>query len=442
MSCTPNPTATLYATITSFFPSTSYSQGTASNVQLTTAVQQSCLASGTISGSSIGCVSSTQVTEVNTVGNGGAAQVPIVVTASTIGAQPTQTLFAPCPSGGGSSSPSQTSAQSSTNSQLTTSVLVQSTPSPSTVVEASSTTLSDGSVVQTVVTVVTTPPPTSLYVPTSLASPTLQSDASQASGTNVTPIVGGVLGGFIGLIVVVGSLWWLCRKRRPWDDIFEKDELQNDVAWAPVVPARRMRDSSAEPRPYQYGLVGHVIPPAAAGEPLRTSQHGSVSEHSSRHSRYTSLSATPLLQNTQMGSSRPSTAGSILTVQTQPGPRVLSPSAEREPRSLSMASHSSNTRPLLESRSTMASLNNWTPNMDELAVLEPRNRAGSPISPTERHVLQIINDSPPSPTDTAIPDERRTSSGASPDVIMHTDGGPVLEGSLTGPDTHPPAYSR
>lgn len=143
------------------------------------------------------------------LGGGQAAQVPIVVTVPVTEAQPTQTLFAPCTEGGGSSSPLQTSAQSSANTPLTTSVLVQSTFPPSTVVEASSATLSDGSVVQTVVTVVTTLPPTSVYAPTSIASPTLQSDSSQGSGTNVAPIVGGVLGGFFGLIAIVGSLWWL-----------------------------------------------------------------------------------------------------------------------------------------------------------------------------------------------------------------------------------------
>jgi hypothetical protein len=382
-------------------------------------------------------------------GDGQAAQVPIVVTVPVTEAQPTQTLFAPCTSGEGSSSALQTSAQSSTDTPLTTSVLVQSTPPPSTLVEVSSTTLADGSVVQTVVTVITTPSPTSVYVPTSIANPTLQSDSSQGSGTDVAPIVGGVLGGFLGLIAVVGSLWWLCRKRRSWDDIFEKEGLRNDDAWAPTVPARRERDSRrldsrAEPMPYRYGLVGHVIPPAAAGESLRTSHYGSVSEYSGTHSRQTSLSATPLLQTTHNGTSRPSTAGSILTVQTHPGQRVLSPvcSTETEPRSLSMVSHSSSTRPLRDSRSTAAPLSTWTPNTDELAVLEPLNRSGSPVFSTERHVLQIVNDGPPSPTDTVIPGTRRISSGPSPSVIVHTDGGRAPESSLTELDTNPPAYSR
>lgn len=238
------------------------------------------------------------------------------------------------------------------------------------------------------------------------------------------------------------------RRRRSWDDIFEKEELQNDDAWAADVPARRERgsrrvNSGAEPEPYQYGLVGHVIPPAAAGEPLRMSQYSSVSEHSGKHSPNTSHSTTPLLQTTRTGASRPSTAGSIQTIQTQPGSRVLNPvsSAEREPRSLSMVSHTSSTRPLLDSRTTPASLSAWTPNMDELAVLEPLNRSGSPVPSNERRILQIVNDGPPSPTDTVTSNARRTS-GRSPSVIFHTDGGRIPESSFTGLDANPPAYSR
>lgn len=235
------------------------------------------------------------------------------------------------------------------------------------------------------------------------------------------------------------------RKRRSWDDIFEKEEVQNDEAWGPTVPVRRERDSrrldlGAEPQPYQYGLVGHVIPPGAAGEPLRTSHHGSVSEQSAIHSRHTSFSATPLLQGTRTGSSRPSTAGSILTVQTHPGPRVLSPvgSIETEPRPLSMVSHSNSTRPLSDGQMTPALLSTWTPNMDDLVVPEAPNHSGSPVSSTERRVLQIVNDGHPSPTGTVVPGARRTFSRPSSSVIVHTDGGRVSEGL----HTNPPPYSR
>lgn len=167
------------------------------------------------------------------------------------------------------------------------------------------------------------------------------------------------------------------------------------------------------------------------------SHYSSASEHSGTHSRNTSLSATPLLQTTRNGYSRPSTAGSILTTQTHPGQRGQGPvrSTETGPRSLSMVSHSSSAGPPIPPSA-------WTLNTDELGVLESLNRSGSPVSSSERRVLQIVNETPASPTDTVLPAARRTSSGPSSDVIIHTDGGRVPEESLTDLDTAPPAYSR
>lgn len=120
---------------------------------------------------------------------------------------------------------------------------------------------------------------------------------------------------------------------------------------------------------------------------------------------------------------------------------MLSPvgSTETEPRPLS--SHSTGTRPLLDGQLTPALLSTWTPNTDELAALGP-NRTGSPISSAERRVLQIVNDGPPSPTDTVVPSARRTSSRLSSSVVVHTDGGRVPGSSLMGLDVEPPAYSR
>jgi len=360
-------------------------------------------------------------------------QTPIVVSIPVVESLPTRTLFSSCTVQGDIPLPSSSETPSTTI--ITTSVLIQSTPPPSTVVVGTTTTLSDGSVVQTSVTVVSTPSPTAIYVPTtSVVSPT-QGNPSQGNGTNVASIVGGVLGGFIGLVVIIGSLWWICRRRRRWDDIFEKDE--NDDVWASSTTQRRPRgrglDSSAEPRPYQYGLVGRAVPPAAAGETLKLSRYGSASERSGAHSRQTSLSATPLLQGSR--SSRPSTSASI---HTQLGPRVRSTagSIEAEPRSLSMVSYSSNTGALLDREQSMpALLDNWTPNTDDLTAHDPLNRAGSPVPSAEQRILQIVNDGP-SPTDTVAGGARHGRTTSEADIIMHTDGGPVAELDV------PPAYSR
>lgn len=69
MSCAPSATATEYTTITTFTTSTSLSQSVGSSQVVTTTVQQTCIATGTLSGSnSTGCISSTAVTQVNTIG--------------------------------------------------------------------------------------------------------------------------------------------------------------------------------------------------------------------------------------------------------------------------------------------------------------------------------------------------------------------------------------
>ncbi|KAF8844553.1 hypothetical protein BDN67DRAFT_962930 [Paxillus ammoniavirescens] len=454
MSCTPTPTATQYATITTFTTSTSYSQSAAP--QLTTVVQQSCVASGTISGSSMGCISSAQVTEVNTVGGGGqGAQVPIVVTVPIIETEPTATLFATDCNNGGTQPTPTSPAQSSSAATLTTSVLVESTPPPSTMIETSATTLGDGSVMQTVVTIVSTLPVTSIYAPSTVPNPTLQSNASQGSGTNVAPIVGGVLGGFFGLIAIVGSLWWLCRRRRSWDDIFEKEDIQaDDDPWATPITVRRDRDRSrldlsAEPKPYQYGLVGHIAAPAASGSPPSSPRLSGYDRMSlpTIHSRHTSFSAVPLLQATSGRSSRPSTAGSVQTVPTQPAHRLLgsASSATMGPRSLSVLSQStSSTAPLIDTRSR-GSLVAPSLNADELDTFDPINHTGSPAPTSERRILQIANNGPQSPTDTIAPVAplRVTSPpGASGGVIVHTDGGRVPESSQAALSTEPPPYSR
>lgn len=142
-------------------------------------------------------------------------QVPVIVTVPVTQTQPTNTLFASCSDG---STPSQTTSHStasqtsssSTPSPVTTSVLVETTPAPSIITQSSSTTLSNGDVVATVFTTTSTLPASSVYVPSVIVNPTVTSTASASgSGTNVAPIVGGVLGGFVGLIAIVGALWYL-----------------------------------------------------------------------------------------------------------------------------------------------------------------------------------------------------------------------------------------
>lgn len=486
MSCTPSATGTEYTTITTFTTSTSLSQSVANNQgAVTTVVQQTCIATGTLSGSnSTGCISSTAVTQVNTIAGGAVTtQVPIIVTVPVTQTQPTNTLFASCSDG---STPSQTTSHStasqtsfsSTPSPVTTSVLVETTPAPSIITQSSSTTLSNGDVVATVFTTTSTLPASSVYVPSVIVNPTVTSTASASgSGTDVAPIVGGVLGGFVGLIAIVGALWYLCRRRRSWDDIFDREAIEDEEFDSPVA-VRRDRDRSmldlgAEPKPYQYGLVGHVTPPPGSSSPpsIHQSHHPSFSASvASNHSRNTSV--TPLLgmSSAPGNASKASISGSMQAAQTAIAQRHLSATSQSTsqssmgPRSLSVVSTTSAT-PLLDGSGP--SLLSSSNRVDELGVFDPLNRTGSPTPVTDRRVLQIINDGPQSPKSPVIvsaptpapapapapapvpsssvparpPGKRAPRRRRSNSVVVHTDAGLVSPTSGTAAN-EPPPYSR
>ncbi|KAG1827524.1 uncharacterized protein BJ212DRAFT_1474673 [Suillus subaureus] len=484
MSCTLAATATQYTTITTFTTSTSLSQSVLNNqATVTTIVQQTCIATGTLSGSnSTGCLSSAAVTQVNTIGGGAVTtQVPIIATVPVTQTQPTNTLFASCSDG---STPSQTTSttgqtsSSSTPSPVTTSVLVETTPAPSIITQSSSTTLSNGDVVATLVTTTSTLPASSVYVPSVIASPTVTGTKSgSGSGTDVAPIVGGVLGGFVGLIVVVSALWYFCRRRRSWDDIFDREAIEDEEFDSPVAVRRSrdrtMLDLGAEPKPYQYGLVGHVTPPPGSGS-SPSSHHPSFSASvASTHSRNTSV--TPLLgiSSAPGNTSKVSISGSTQAAQTAAAQRHLSATSQSTSqssvglRSLSVVSTSSATPLLGGSGSSSLSSGN---RVDELGAFDPLNRTGSPAPVIDRRVLQIINDGPQSPKSIASPapaptlapvlaptlvpapasssaparppgkraPRRRRSNG----VVVHTDAGSVSPNTGGTTPNEPPPYSR
>ncbi|KAH7914029.1 hypothetical protein BJ138DRAFT_1144758 [Hygrophoropsis aurantiaca] len=483
MSCSSSATTTLYETITTSTTSTSYSSSVTTVQQsVTTIVTETCLATGTVSGTT-GCISSGEVTHVSTVGGGQTTvQVPVIVTVPVTETTATQTLYgSECANGlpsqnTASSSPPSSSPglTSSSPESIATSILSQSTPPPSTFSEMASTTLADGQVVQTVIYITSTYAPSAVYVTTAVANPSLQTNQSGGSGTNVTPIVGGVVGGFLGLVALVGSLWFLCRKRRTWDDIFDKEAFQDedDMGPHPVRKDRNRLDMNAEPKPYQYGLVGQVSAPSGLSSSGSTSSpRPSASVHqtsftasSIAHSRANSaMSMTPLLHpngavspSPSRASSRPSTAGSVQTVLISPRQRQVSATASTiaGARSLSVIStQASGSAPPARGPSPVpVSLTQWNPNMDLMDTFDPlSNRTGTPVPAAERRILQIANDVPTSPTSTIARDRRPSSYGGigplppktsqpsrASAVIVHTDGGRA-QGWL-GPE--PPAYSE
>ncbi|TFK23434.1 hypothetical protein FA15DRAFT_757212 [Coprinopsis marcescibilis] len=83
-------------------------------------------------------------------------------------------------------------------------------------------------------------------------TPTLPATDNAGSGTNVAPIVGGAIGGFVGLIAIVALIWFLIKRNsnKRFDGLFDQDELhtvpkpeKHGHGYDPVGP------DSVKPRP-------------------------------------------------------------------------------------------------------------------------------------------------------------------------------------------------
>jgi len=235
MACQGQPTETQYATVvqsgTIFRTTSLISSGPPI---ITSGVSISCPPTGT------GCIGIpfTQTLPGSTI----ISVITTAVIGTTTSVIPTRTLYGPCSPG---------------DSYITT-----PTPSAVTLTTMSSTTLAGGSVsvITQVITTSETPVP---------AGATAGATASTKKAS-IGPIVGGAVGGVVALALALGLLWYCLRKRRRWDDIFEKEE---DIA-----PVRAMRNNARtdlaepglQPQPYYNGVVSQSPPPTSAGSPPPT----------------------------------------------------------------------------------------------------------------------------------------------------------------------------
>ncbi|EJD02184.1 uncharacterized protein FOMMEDRAFT_168704 [Fomitiporia mediterranea MF3/22] len=321
MSCVSTPTSTQFSTVVTTSVSTSFTESVTTIPGTTsTVVTTSCLQTGDVSALSVpgdpSCISSTVITTTTVIGGGtSTTQVPVAtVTDSITSLVPTNTLFAPC-----------TDTTSSTTSFTDTSTTIVATPT-TTITSSSQSTLADGQVTQVFVTLTSVLPPTSSVVNTSVPAPTTQAggNGDSNSGTALGAIIGGSVGGFLGLLAIVGVVWFFRRRRNNFDDIFEKD-YEEYGGGKPLAPSRgRMldledepiapKDTNTEPKPYIYGLVGsrNAAPQslnAGIGTiPLSPGTPGSrPSTGQTTHTRASSL--TPLMassgNNNNAASSRP-----------------------------------------------------------------------------------------------------------------------------------------
>jgi len=262
--CAPTPVRTLYETRVVASSSTSFTTSiTSIPPQLTTVSSASCLSSIVIVNSTI-CLLSTDVPFVSTVHGAqvNTVQIPIVLDVASTQVVPTSTQFQSCSDSSLlSSTPKQPSSvdHSPNQSFITSSVLVLSTPAPEISVYTSSTTLANGQVSVNYRTSVYSQSPTPVYVLTT----SLVTDPPSVGGqgpTSLGAIVGGVLGGVAGLILIVALFLFIRRRQRRVEATFEKTWGYDDLREQALQRSKGRTKFSidVEPKPYQYGVIGHA----------------------------------------------------------------------------------------------------------------------------------------------------------------------------------------
>ncbi|KAG8990377.1 Esterase/lipase/thioesterase [Tulasnella sp. 427] len=267
-SCAQTPTETVYST----FLSTTGGVITITSTQIITgqpstqtSFSTACIASAT-DGT---CNDFTTQTILTTVpGDQTTSTILQTVTSDQIVTQsvPVQTLYAPCDDTP-SSTPTKTTKTTPVNSPTTDRNTPTPTPTPTSQSLGQPTTI-------TQIIIVTAPNgqvTTSASVVTQTPTLSAGTDTKGKSAANAGLIAGGVIGGFFGLILLGGLIWFFWKRRQTnWDDIFDKDEGYEDRS-----PHRRsMNLLENEPKPYEYGVVGAHAAPGPPNSPGFGPSHG------------------------------------------------------------------------------------------------------------------------------------------------------------------------
>ncbi|KAL0946453.1 hypothetical protein HGRIS_012676 [Hohenbuehelia grisea] len=320
MDCVQTPTATQTETITTESASVSTTSSITTLPDSTsTRVVTTCLSSAVVSGTGTpGCLVSTEITSTTVIPGGATTiQVPITVNVPVTQTHTTTLLGSSCSSSSSSVPPQPPSSVSS--------VLSVSTPPPQVIQSESSSTLADGSVFVSTILTTSTLPPTSIFLPTTVPNAAQQTQQSNDDGSSAPlgPIIGGVVGGFFGLMALIAIGWFIVKRKSRWDDIFDKDDGESGEDGS----RRFSLSTEIEPKPYQYGLVGHTPSPQPGSPPTSPPlgaghQRGRSSIAPLTLSPSTGMTSGPPTISTGMASlsSRPSSAGS-----TQP---LRAPSAQ------------------------------------------------------------------------------------------------------------------
>ncbi|KAG7092905.1 hypothetical protein E1B28_009211 [Marasmius oreades] len=386
VSCTTTPTATSTVLVTTSFPTTDFLQSTITAEPTTSVIATSTTCLGFLT-PSIGvpiCTSSSTITELTTIPGGVfTTQIPVVKTVESVMSRVTTLLGTSCTTisnnGNGSGNPNTSNNNGGGSVSGDATVI---TPPPTVITTGSATTLPNGEISTVLVTLTSTFTPSTIVVNSSPnPSPTLGTQASQTSEdkVNLGPVIGGSLGGFFALLLIALAIWlFVIKRRRRWDDVFEKSSNDPDGAGSlgysdtkasHSTTGRSKRrfslgpDLEIEPKPYQYGIVGH-------------------SQNVSSQSKEAALIT-----------SRPSTAGSNYPLLG--GHHATPSNASSQPYT---PSYSPITAPT-PAPSVPMSPPSRVPVQSTSNELEGYfgRRPGSPVSFTEaKGKLQVINGSPPS----------------------------------------------
>ncbi|THH20888.1 hypothetical protein EW146_g571 [Bondarzewia mesenterica] len=317
MACASSATETQYETVlsTNIVTTTSLSVQTIPG-SVTVVDTQTCLS--TVSGS---CAATTDVSLPTTLPDTfSTIPVPIIVTTIITESRPTMTLFASCSasqsassssfstasaeSSVSSASQSDTASTSAVTATATASPSSSSAPATSSSASASSTVTSffidhdafAGSLVYSTITS-SSPASAADIASSESAQPSMHTQQQDKSGSsnNLAPIVGGVLGGFFGLIALVALLWCIIRRKRMHDTW---DDADDEVIPYPVSRTRnrqRGTDLNGHPKPYEYGLVGHANSIGTSASPPPTPAATSLGHNSRPSTFYRPDSMTPLI---------------------------------------------------------------------------------------------------------------------------------------------------
>jgi hypothetical protein len=192
-------------------------------------------------------------------------------------------------------------------------------------------TLGDGRVETIAITITSSLPP--FTVVASTVAQVQTDDGGGPAGGGARPSVALVLGSLVGgtlLVALLGALIWLLRKRarrNPWADVLtEKDVFSPDprrpraALDVPARPGGAIRLLSDEPKPYQYGVVGHAAPSLFADDASPLHSPGLVGTPLPSPGLVgTPLPSPGLLGTPQLGSHSPAPSDAALL------PRVGSP---------------------------------------------------------------------------------------------------------------------